>query len=294
MKALISKGIDLPFYRGEEKHETAANFVNVDGYYYAYLGNIQLDIIGTIDYLIFTANDKIVGWYKEPKILKDICQLPNGHLYQVKAKDSGVVLLPQEDRYYSLTCEGDVGVIDIDSRLLRYLKQTKRINYRQSDLMATSTIPMQELSATAALIEQKIVAQDLLTALKLCNQALKHFGQKIIFIYDKAWILYLLNQYLQASFLLQKIKDVPAFSEHASYMLGNVYFQMGYYDKSIESFKNVKEINKDETCYMLSQAYAMKKDLKHALYYATKAVELNPKQEAYMQLVEDLKKWQNA
>lgn len=293
MKALLVPIISLPYYRGEARHDAAANFVNVDGFYYGYLGPFNVDITGEVDYLIFVSDQKIVGWYGHPTLYKEVRQLPNGHLYQAKAKDSDVILLKEEDRTYGLNVSSTLDVIHVDARLLRYLKQTKRINYRQQDLMVASTIPLTDLATTASFLEKQIVAQDLLPALKLCNQALKHFGQKIVFVYDKAWILYLLNQYRQASFLLNKIKDTEPFKEHVYYMLGNIYFQMGDYDASIQSLLNVTSINLDESAYMLAQAYAMKNDGTKALLWIRKALVYKPEEPAYIDFEKDLRSWQH-
>lgn len=308
MQTLVCEISWAPFYRGEEakypcqysieENGDLTNFINFDGIYYGMFHGEPLIKAHhtTIDYVIFVAKNKnkesyIVGWYKNATLYADQQYYDPGQPYYVKANDENVVLLDEKERQYLLACQGPWQWIEMNRRLANYLKQTKRINYRRQDLNAGTTLALSNLETTCEFIEKEMTEMHYFQALRIVNRALLTFGRLASLIYYKAWILYAFQQYKQASLLLMQIRDIPQFHDFSCYMLGNIYFETGAYETSIEMFEAVKKLNPDQTAYMLAQAYAMLSDTTQAMRAIDQAIMLNPNEEAYRNLKDDLRKW---
>lgn len=299
-----------PFYRGEEdgflsdfikNNEDRTNFINFNGIYYGYFDGSQLcqeqkTHHQKIDYVIFVAKQPnmssvIVGWYGNATLYRDEQYFDIEAPYFVSAEDHDVVLLPEKDRTFHLDIEGAYQWLSPDRRLMNYLRQTKRINYRKEDLNKSITLPLQSLQITCEFIEKEIANNDLLKALQIVNKGILTYGRLASLIYYKAWILYSFLQYRQASLLLFQIKEIPEFHDFACYMLGNIYFETGEYPTCIEMLKSVKKLNPDQTFYMIAQAYAMESDVEQAKKAISQAIMLNPEETVYQEFSEDLRAW---
>lgn len=306
VKALICEITWRPFYRGEEVtpvlySDDTTNFINFNQTYYGYFDGAHLEddleehhIL--VDYVIFVAKDpqqvsRIVGWYKQATLYRNQQYFDVDKPFYVSAKDEQVVLLAQEDRSYILDIQGPYQWVNIDRRLNNFLKKTKRINYIASDFNRSVTMPLKSLETTCEFIEKEMADMNYLQALLVCNRALVTYGRLASLIYYKAWILYSFLQYRQASQLLFAIKDIETFHDFACYMLGNIYFETGEYETSIQMFLENRHLNKDQNAYMLSQAYAMNCQVSQALAAIDQALMLNPKEEVYQAYAKALREW---
>lgn len=309
MKALLCKIAWMERYHGEDietgcqlensDHEKS-NFINFEGTYYGYLHTQDLTPLikehhTKYPYVIFYAThpqkgNKIVGWYKEALVFRDEQLFDPECPYFVRARDENVVLLASDDRRFSIRVDDWVSEIEIDRSLQTYLRHSRRINYRHSDLQISSTMNLPSLHATCEFIEKAMMEENGLMALQLVNKGMMTYGKLASLIYYKAWILYSFNQFRRASILLYQIKDVPELHEFACYMLGNIYFQICDYEMSISCFKEVKHVNQDECYYMLAQAYAMESDVGMALNMIKKALSIQ-QLDVYKTLYQELLAW---
>lgn len=304
MKALLCKINWLSRYHGEVDDNVyeKSNFINFDGIYYGYIHAKSLEHFvhqhhTIFDYVIFyatheTKGDKIVGWYKNAIVFRDEQLFDPDCPYFVRANEDDVVLLSEEDRHFSINAKEVVSLIEITKSLDHYLKRSKRINYRRSDLQLSSTMNLPSLQKTCEFIEQAMVEEKGIQALQLVNKGLRTYGNLASLLYYKAWILYSFAQYRVASTILHQIMNVNEMHEFACYVLGNINFQTADYQTAIQYFKEVKKINKDECCYMISQSYAMLSNSELAILYVKKALEINP-QRVYQDYYENLIAWQN-
>lgn len=311
MQALVCEISWKSFYRGEEEGIAGiypvpfdgdkTNFINFNGYFYGAFDGTGLqeelkEHHQSVDYVIFIANHptfghKIVGWYCQATLYRDMQFYDVNQPYFVSAKDKGVVLLPENSRSFTLSIDGPYAWVEIDRRLMNFLKTTKRINYRQEDLNRSVTMPLQSLEITCGFIEKEIASANLLQALLIVNRAILSFGRLASLIYYKAWILYSFLQYRQASLLLFQIKELPDFHDFACYMLGNIYFETEDYETSLSLLESCKKINPDQTAYMIAQCYAMLNDVKKAKKAIDKAMMLNPDEEVYEAFANALREW---
>lgn len=309
MKALVCEITWRPFYRGEAVspvlyEQDATNFINFNQVYYGYFaGHALSDEMSVhhqlIDYVIFVAKDKhqmtrIVGWYQHATLYRDEQYFEIDSPYYVSAKDEHVVLLAEEDRSFMLPIDKPYQWVTIDRRLAQFLKRTNRINYVSTDYNRTVTMPLTSLEMTCRYIEKEMEEMHTLKALQIVNRALLTYGRLASLIYYKAWILYSFLQYRQASQLLFAIKEIADFHDFACYMLGNIYFETGEYEMSIQMFLENQTLNLDQNAYMLSQAYAMNYQVGQALVTIEKAIRLNPNEKVYRDYAEELRKWSDA
>lgn len=310
MKVLVCEISYRRFYRGENEgyhivdDNDATNFINFNGDYYGFFkGEGLADEMSKhhqeVDYVIFVAKDqkkisRIVGWYKQVRLYKDMQYFDVQKPFYVTAKDKNVVLLDEKDRTFILDIQGPYQWVEADRRLHHFLKQTRRINYITEDFNRSITMPLQSLEITCQFIEKEMAEMNYLKALQLVNRALTTYGRLASLIYYKAWVLYGFLQYRQASQLLFAIKDVVAFHDFACYMLGNIYFETEDYQTSIAMFLENKTVNQDQNAYMLAQAYAMENMTSQAIATIGKAIQLNPSEEVYREFEISLRKWSNA
>lgn len=314
MLALVCEISWRPFYRGEEdgyastymlsNSNDKTNFINFNGHYYGCFEGTALaqelhHHHEHVDYVIFVARhpkrgSKIVGWYGQATLYRDMQFFDPNEPYFVEAEDEYVVLLDERDRHFSLEIDQPYAWVEIDRRLMNYLKQNKRINYLIKDLNRSVTMPLSSLQLTCEFIEKEIADLNYLQALLIVNRAIMTYGRLASLIYYKAWILYAFLQYKQASYLLFSLQDVPDYHDFSCYMLGNIYFETGEYETSIRLFKEVKQLNPDQTAYMLAQAYAMEKDVPNALKAIDRAISYNSQEIVYRSFKTSLKEWQHA
>lgn len=309
MKALLCKIAWMDRYHGEDidnknkldqKDHEKTNFINFEGMYYGYVHATDLSQFvqqhhALYPYVIFYAShpkkgNKIVGWYKDAIVFRDEQLFDPECPYFIRTQDENVVLLASDDRRFTLRTDETVGEIEIEKTLLSYLRHSRRINYRNSDLQISSTMNLPSLHATCEFIEKAMMEENGLMALQLVNKGMMTYGKLASLIYYKAWILYSFNQFKKASILLYQIKDVPELHEFACYMLGNIYFQICDYELSIAFFKEVKHVNQDECYYMLAQAYAMQSDVGMALNMIKKALSIQ-QLDVYQTLYQELLTW---
>lgn len=309
MKALLCKIAWMDRYHGEDIESKnkleqndfeKTNFINFEGMYYGYVHTVDLSRFfkehhTVYPYVIFYAThpkkgNKIIGWYKDAVVFCDEQLFDPECPYFVRTRDENVVLLASDDRRYTIRTDELVSEIEIDKTLQSYLRHSRRINYRHSDLQISSTMNLPSLHATCEFIEKAMMEENGLVALQLVNKGMMTYGKLASLIYYKAWILYSFNQFRKASILLYQIKDVPELHEFACYMLGNINFQICDYELSIAFFKEVKHVNQDECYYMLAQAYAMQSDVGMALNMIKKALSIQ-QLDVYQTLYQELLAW---
>lgn len=311
MQALVCEISWRPFYRGEEEgypcvyrnvnEFDSINFINFNGDYYGFFDGSSLSQMmrehhQKIEYIIFVARhprlgSRIVGWYGDATLYRDVQFFDVEQPFYVTSNERNVVLLDEADRNFPLEISKPFDWIQIDRRLMNYLRQNKRINYISQDLNRSITMPLQTLEVTCMFIEKEIEKMQFLKALQIVNRAILTFGRMASLIYYKAWILYSFLQYRQASVLLFQIKEVPQFRDFACYMLGNIYFETEEYETSISMFEANQSLNLDQNAYMLAQAYAMLSEVNKAKQAIRKAIVLNPSEDVYQEFEKNLLEW---
>lgn len=295
MEILLCKIHALPHYRGEDDCLESINFINFNGLYYGWFDGAGLSQLfegqKVYDYVIFSDGNVAIGWYKNATVYATEQQMSYGTPYFVTCKDEDAFLMDERDRRFGLRTELPVQEIEPTRRILSLVSRTKRINYHMADLNTSASLNLSSVENTCRLIEQEMQNEHELNALKITNLALHTFGRLVALMYYKAWILYTFLQYDQALMLLNAIKGVDAYHDHVYFMLGNIHFECEEYEKAKDAFLEVKDLNKDQTAYLLAQTWAMLENGKEAMVWINQAITYNPYEEVYMDFKIKLEGW---
>ena len=312
IKALICKIGWMSRYHGEDdcffyeksikKGKESTNFINFNGTYYGYIHTESLEFMKghhqLFDYVIFCAFNqegscKVIGWYKDAMVFKDEQLFSSGCPYFIKASDQNVVLLDENKRNLSVNFSNSYQIIEVEKNLLDYLNNADRINYRNGDELIQASIDIESLEVANQLIENELYHENYLKALNIVAKSIKQFGKLTTLLYYQAYIFYLFQQYHRAVIILSELTKTKNMREFAIFLLGNIFFDTEGYQESINVLTHIKEVNVDQSAYIISQSYAMMKNPGQAMEWIDKALAYMPTEESYLLFKKQLEEWES-
>ncbi|SHH82648.1 hypothetical protein SAMN02745196_01559 [Clostridium collagenovorans DSM 3089] len=267
-----------------------------------------------------TSNMELVGWYSDATVFSEYIE-QNSRFYNIEVKAKDAVLLSKEDRKitcnflreifeannlgYTLIAEenSSVEIEEFKNIIDDYIREGKfnKVNkvYDENDFDKVSELQFTSLEECFFTTRQLLDEENLMGIISILNKIILTFPNSREVYEEKAYVLYLMNQYDMALHNLNIANKLDKKSLRTYTLMADIYYSIDDIENALKSckayFRTIMENNYDVDAELVIEMFKLQifalcdlEEFDEALEILEKALEICPDDEELLEIKEQL------